>query len=197
METITPLGSGRGLPDVSVAEFAIMIALMRLGPQPAPGLLPTLSDWFGHSLSLSDIRPALRRLEHQGYIVAQDDGLLQMKAAAAEPVSLSFMALIRIVGTEFGRALKSADPQLLVGVLKKSAEDEAVEAEESLRKRQGKRMMTDAQREEIRERERRNAREERLRAAKAKAEAERSARTTRQSKRKGKGPASPKDSSEE
>lgn len=197
METITPLGSGRRLPDLSVVEFAIMIALMRLGPQTAPGLLPTLSDWFGHSVSLSDIRPALRRLEHQGNLATQEDGFLRPRRAAAEPVSMSFTALIRIVGTEFERALKSADPQLLEGALKKSAEDEAVAAEESLRKRQGKRLMTDAQREEIRERVRRNAREERLRAAKAKAEAERSARTTRQSKRKGKGSASPKDSSEE
>ena len=30
MASITPLASGRGLPDLSVVEFAIMIALLRL-----------------------------------------------------------------------------------------------------------------------------------------------------------------------
>ncbi|MGB3469769.1 MAG: hypothetical protein WBA51_02985 [Erythrobacter sp.] len=197
METITPLGSGRALPDLSVVEFAIMIALMRLGPQPAPVLLPTLSDWFGFAISLSDIRPALRRLEHQGYLTTLEDGSLRTRRASAEPVALSFTALIRIVGTEFGRALKMADPPLLEHIMKKSVEDEAVEAEEALRKRQGKRMMTDAQREEIRERVSREAPEERLRTAKAKAGAEAPARAKRKSDHKGKGPKGSADTSKE
>ena len=197
METITPLGSGRALPDLTVVEFAIMIALMRLGPQPAPLLLPTLSDWFGFAISLRDIQPAMRRLEHQGYLVTLENGVLRPRSASAEPVALSFTALIRIVGTEFGRVLKMADPPLLEHIMKKSVEDEAVEAEEALRKRQGKRMMTDAQREEMRERVKRERREERLREAKAKVEAQSSARTARKSKPKGKGPAGSADTSKE
>lgn len=159
METITPLSSGRALPDLSVVEFAIMIALMRLGPQPAPLLLPTLSDWFGYAISLTDIRPALRRLEHQGYLTTLEDGSLRTRRSSAEPVALSFTALIRIVGSEFGRALKKADPPLLAHIMKKSVEDEAVAAEEALRKRQGRPNLTDAQREDIRERAREQARE--------------------------------------
>lgn len=159
METITPLSSGRALPDLSVVEFAIMIALMRLGPQPAPLLLPTLSDWFGYAISLTDIRPALRRLEHQGYLTTLEDGSLRTRRSSAEPVALSFTALIRIVGSEFGRALKKADPPLLAHIMKKSVEDEAVAAEEALRKRPGRPNLTDAQREDIRERAREQARE--------------------------------------
>jgi len=158
METATPLSSGRALPDLSVVEFAIMIALMRLGPQPAPVLLPTLSDWFGFAISLGHIRPALRRLEHQGYLTTLEDGTLRPRRAASEPVALSFTALIRIVGSEFGRALKKVDPPLLVHLAKKSLEDEAVEVEEALRKRHGKPNLTDAQREDIREHARREAR---------------------------------------
>ena len=48
METITPLSSGRGLPDLSVVEFANqLIALMRLGAAAcaSPCLAATLSDW--------------------------------------------------------------------------------------------------------------------------------------------------------
>lgn len=183
METITPLSSGRGLPDLTVVEFAIMIALMRLGPQPAPSLLPTLSDRFGYAISLSDIRPALRRLEHQGYLTTLEDGSLRTRRASAEPVALSFTALIRIVGSEFGRALKKADPPLLAHIMKKSVEDEAVAAEEALRKRQGKPNLTDAQREDIREHARKDARETRLRSAMA----EPGAGKPKPVKRKGKG----------
>ncbi|PKP96925.1 MAG: hypothetical protein CVT76_05655 [Alphaproteobacteria bacterium HGW-Alphaproteobacteria-15] len=165
METITPLSSGRALPDLSVVEFAIMIALMRLGPQPAPALLPTLSDWFGFAISLSAIRPSVRRLEHLGYLTTLEDGTLRTRRASAEPVALSFTALIRIVGSEFGRALKKADPPLLAHIMKKSVEDEAVLAEEALRKRQGKPNLTDAQREDIRDHARKEAREARLQAA--------------------------------
>ena len=195
METITPLSSGRALPDLTVVEFAIMIALMRLGPQPAPSLLPTLSDWFGYAISLGDIRPALRRLEHQGYLTTLEDGSLRTRRASAEPVALSFTALIRIVGSEFGRALKKADPPLLAHIMKKSVEDEAVAAEEALRKRQGKPGLTDAQREDIREGARKEAREARLKSAEADAGAGKGKPPKR--KAKGKGHEASDDSSKE
>lgn len=195
METITPLSSGRGLPDITVVEFAIMIALMRLGPQPAPSLLPTLSDWFGYAISLSDIRPALRRLEHQGYLTTLEDGSLRTRRASAEPVARSFTALIRIVGSEFGRALKKADPPLLAHIMKKSVEDEAVAAEEALRKRQGKPNLTDAQREDIRDHARKDARETRLRSAMAEPGAGKPKPVKR--KRKGKGHEASDDSCKE
>lgn len=195
METITPLSSGRGLPDLSVVEFAIMIALMRLGPQPAPALLPTLSDWFGFAISLGDIRPALRRLDHQGYLTTLEDGTLRPRRTSTEPVALSFTALIRIVGSEFGRALNKADPPLLAHIMTKSMEDEAVAAEEALRKRQGKPNLTDAQREDIRGHVRSGAREARLHAAKDKAGAENAKPANR--KGKGKGQEASSDSSKE
>lgn len=191
METVAPLGRGRALPDLSVVEFAIMMVLLRLGPQPAPALLPTLSDWFGYALSLRDIRSALRRLEHQGYVMRLDDGALRPRGASAKPVSQSLTALIRIIGTEFCRVLRMADPPLLEHILKKSAENEAVAAAAALRQRQGKAAMTDTQREAIRERVRREARNERLWVAKAKAEAEVLARAGRKSQRKGKRPVGP------
>lgn len=195
METITPLSSGRALPDLTVVEFAIMIALMRLGPQPAPSLLPTLSDWFGYAISLGDVRPALRRLEHQGYLTTLEDGSLRTRRASAEPVALSFTALIRIVGSEFGRALKKADPPLLAHIMKKSVEDEAVAAEEARRKREGKPNLTDAQREDIRVAARKEAREARLKSVEADAGAVKPKPPKR--KAKGKGHEASDDSSKE
>jgi hypothetical protein len=200
METVTPLSSGRALPDLSVVEFAIMIALMRLGPQPAPILLPTLSDWFGFAISLGHIRPALRRLEHQGYLTTLEDGTLRPRRAASEPVALSFTALIRIVGSEFGRALKKVDPPLLAHLAKKSVEDEAVEAEEALRKRHGKPNLTDTQREGIREHARHEARVARQASGKGKpgaAAVSRKGAGRGKGRGKGKGQEAPSDSSKE
>jgi hypothetical protein len=200
METVTPLSSGRALPDLSVVEFAIMIALMRLGPQPAPILLPTLSDWFGFAISLGHIRPALRRLEHQGYLTTLEDGTLRLRRAASEPVAVSFTALIRILGSEFGRALKKVDPPLLAHLAKKSLEDEAVEAEEALRKRHGKPNLTDAQREDIREHARHEAGAAREASGKAKLGAGTvgpKGKGMGKGKGKGKGQEAPSDSSKE
>jgi len=67
--------------------------------------------------------------------------------------------------------------------MKKSVEDEAVAAEEALRKRTGKPNLTDAQREDVREHARREALEARLHSAKAAAEAG----NAKPAKRKGKG----------
>ena len=196
METVTPLSSGRALPYLSVVEFAIIIALMRLGPQPAPVLLPTLSDWFGFAISLGHIRPALRRLEHQGCLTTLEDGTLRLRRAASEPVAVSFTALIRILGSEFGRALKKVDPPLLAHLAKKSLEDEAVEAEEALRKRHGKPNLTDAQREDIREHARHEARAAREASRKAKLGAG-TVGPKGKGKGKGKGQEAPSDSSKE
>ncbi len=182
MNPLTPLPSGRGLPDLSVVEFAIMIALVRFGPQHPPSLLPTLSEWFGRAISLGHIRPALRRLEHQGYLTTLEGGSLSMRRASAEPVALSLTALIRIVGSEFGRVLKRADPPLLAYIMKKSAGDEAVAAEEKLRKRQGKPGLTDAQRGDIREHARKEARDAQVQPAKPQLQAGQAKRAKRKKK---------------
>ena len=121
MATITPLASGRGLPDLAVAEFAIMIALMRLGPGPAPLLLPLLSDWFGHAVGISDIQPHLRRLMRLGFLVKEVNGTLRPQPTSAQSVSTCFSALIRLVGSQFEQALDQADPQLLDQILKEAS----------------------------------------------------------------------------
>ncbi|MCP8892915.1 hypothetical protein [Sphingomonas faeni] len=57
----------RKLTDLSVVEFAVLTALCRVGPHPAPFLLPTLGEWFGITLGLDDIQPAIGRLSRVGY----------------------------------------------------------------------------------------------------------------------------------
>lgn len=161
MSTTTPLADGRGLPDLSVVEFCVMIALMRLGPQAAPALLPTISDWFGYSASLSDIEPAIRRLIHQECLLKEPHGRLRPRSGATTPVSNCFTALIRLVGAEFERTLKLADPPMLEHIMKHTAEQEAIDKEAEFRARLGKPKMSDADREDVRERVRTEARKTR------------------------------------
>ncbi|QNE07767.1 hypothetical protein [Croceicoccus marinus] len=123
MASITPLSSGRGLPDLTMVEFAIMISLMRLGPNPAPLLLETLSEWFGQTVGLSDLKPGLRRLMHQGMLVQDSNGALRPMPPSATPVATCFAAAIRIVGTEFRRALDKGDPPLIDHILRQARED--------------------------------------------------------------------------
>lgn len=123
MASITPLASGRGLPDLTVVEFAIMIALLRLGPKPAPLLLETLSEWFGQDVVLSDIQPGIRRLVHQHFLRSEAGGTLRPQALAVSPVATSFSAMIRIVGTEFRRVLDQSEAPILDLILKQVAED--------------------------------------------------------------------------
>jgi hypothetical protein len=106
--------------------------------------------------------------------------------------------LIRIVGSEFGRALKKVDPPLLAHLAKKSFEDEAVEVEEALRKRHGKPNLTDAQREDIRDHARREARVAREASRKVKHGAGTVGRKgAGKGRGKGKGQEAPSDSSKE
>ena len=127
MAMIPPLASGQGLPDLTVAEFAIMIALMRLGPSPAQALLPLLSDWFGYAVGLADIQPFLRRLMRLGFLVKEVDGTLQPQRRSAQSVSACFSALIRLVGSQFEQALEKADPQLLDQILKAASRSDGSE----------------------------------------------------------------------
>ena len=122
MASITPLSSGRGLPDLTMVEFAIMISLLRLGPNPAPILLETLSEWFGQTVGLSDLKPGLRRLMHQGMLVQDPNGSLRPMPPSAAPVATCFAAAIRIVGTEFRRALDKGDPPLIDHIMRQSRE---------------------------------------------------------------------------
>ena len=109
MEPVLSLAGERGLPDLTVVEFAVLIALLQLGPSTLVQLRATVADWFGQELTPLALSPAVRRLRHQGMLIEHADGRLQTVAHAGPPVAACFAAAIRITGTEFRRLLIS-DP---------------------------------------------------------------------------------------
>ncbi len=140
MATITPLSSGRGLPDLAVVEFACLIALMRLGPKPPPLLLETLSEWFGQDVRLSDIQPFVRRLIHQKMLAKDRGGSLRPLPEAEPPTAACYSAMLRIVGAEFQRALHKGDPPLIDHILGKVREERAredAERQQGIRPKRG------------------------------------------------------------
>ena len=68
MTGVTQLSDHRPFPDLSVAEFAVLIALLRAGPHPAGFLIPTLDSWFDTKLCVADLEPTIARLiDYEGF----------------------------------------------------------------------------------------------------------------------------------
>ncbi len=70
----TPFDVGTSIPNLSVLEFAVLIAVFR-----KPGILPEqvrlkLSHWFVVEVAPAEISRAGDRLLHRGYIEPRGDG---------------------------------------------------------------------------------------------------------------------------
>ncbi|MDQ2764700.1 MAG: hypothetical protein M3Y22_14865 [Pseudomonadota bacterium] len=117
MDGVPPFDRERPLPDLSVVEFAIMLALLRHGPVAAPIILPTLSEWFAAPLGLSHIEPKVTRLIRAGY-VRDERGLLFADQKARDTVVSLYVTLFRILGGDITKML-SLDNQFLDDLLKK------------------------------------------------------------------------------
>lgn len=102
----------RKLTDLTVVEFAILTALCRVGPHPAPFILPTLGEWFGETLGLSDIEPAIGRLGRIGYLTRAGD-ILVPDVSARDATTTLYGMLYRILGHDLVRLISLKDPSLL------------------------------------------------------------------------------------
>lgn len=112
MTDVVRLDQRRKLTDLSVVEFAILTALCRVGPHPAPFLLPILGEWFGITLGLNDIEPALGRLARVGYL-SHAGGMLAADVTARDAVTTLYGMLYRILGHDLVRLISLKDPSLL------------------------------------------------------------------------------------
>lgn len=101
----------RKLTDLSVVEFAVLTALCRVGPHPAPFLLPTLGEWFGITLGLDDIQPAIGRLSRVGYLT-HTGGMLTPDISARDAVTTLYGMLYRILGYDLVKLMAMKDPSL-------------------------------------------------------------------------------------
>lgn len=87
------------LPDMSVVEIAIIVALLRRGPAPVDALAPMLSDWFAQPVRSPDIAPSVGRMTGRGWLARRGERLEPTPAAYA-PTQLLYAGFIRLLGRD-------------------------------------------------------------------------------------------------
>ena len=116
MTGVTQLSDHRPFPDLSVAEFAVLIALLRAGPHPAGFLIPTLDSWFDTKLCVADLEPTIARLIRANLILRRGETLYPRRHARNLIIGV-YGNLFRILADDMAQLVSLQEPSLL-GTLK-------------------------------------------------------------------------------
>lgn len=112
MSAIAHLSDHRPFPDLSVAEFAVLIALLRVGPHPAGFLIPTLDSWFDTKLCAADLEPTIARLIRADLILRRATTLHPGRHARNIVIKV-YGSLFRILGDDMAKLIAISEPSLL------------------------------------------------------------------------------------
>ena len=112
MTGVTQLSDHRPFPDLSVAEFAVLIALLRAGPHPAGFLIPTLDSWFDTKLCVADLEPTIARLIRANLILRRGETLYPRRHARNLIIGV-YGNLFRILADDIAYLVSLQDPSLL------------------------------------------------------------------------------------
>jgi hypothetical protein len=104
MSAATPLGAV-GLPDATVVELSIVVALLGRGPVRLECLAPVLAAWFARSVDWRALAPSVRRMKRRGWLIADRVGALTPTGSGRASAQLLYAGVIRMVGaTERARS---------------------------------------------------------------------------------------------
>lgn len=112
MSDVAPFDRHRRFTDMSVMEFALLIALMRAGPHPLTFLLPTLDAWFDCKLGVSDLEPTAGRLVRANYVMRRGDTLYPRRHTAGIVMGL-YGSLFRILADDVTKLVSAQEPNML------------------------------------------------------------------------------------
>lgn len=112
MAAVIPIGDGT-LPDMSVVEVSIIVALLRGGPAAADALAPVLSDWFARPVRSPDLAPSVGRMTRRGWLAQRGGGQLEPTSAAYAPTQLLYAGFIRLLGRDSKPASDEGQMSLL------------------------------------------------------------------------------------
>ena len=87
------------LPDMTVVELAIVIALLRDPPGTLASIAPILADWFRRPVSPAQLLQPSQRMLRLGWIESNADGTLIPGQAAFEPTAWFYAGFIRMLGS--------------------------------------------------------------------------------------------------
>lgn len=96
MASVTHIGGGR-LPDMTVVEVAVVVALLRRGPSRIDALAPVLAEWFATPVAFSDLTPSVRRMFGRGWLAEARDGRLSPGLLALQPTQRLYAGFIRML----------------------------------------------------------------------------------------------------
>ncbi len=86
------------LPDMTVVELSLVIALLRDGAAGAERIAGTVAGWYARPVRSRDLAPSIARLTARGWLVAGSDGALSPTPRAHQPTSLLYACVIRMIG---------------------------------------------------------------------------------------------------
>ena len=112
VHAITPL------PDLTVVEVSIIVALLRKGPAVLEALCPVLAGWFMKPIIGSELVPSVRRLQGRGWLVERPGGELVPSPSAYDPTQRLYSAFIRMLareGAESDASGVTASPSVVSG----------------------------------------------------------------------------------
>jgi hypothetical protein len=112
MSVIANLADHRPFPDLSIAEFALLVALLRAGPHPAAFLIPTLDAWFDTKLRAIDLEPTIARLIRANLILRRGTTLYPKRHARTLVIAV-YGNLFRILGEDMAKLISAREPSLL------------------------------------------------------------------------------------
>lgn len=126
MSDVAPFDRHRRFPDMSVMEFALLIALMRAGPHPLAILLPTLDAWFDSKLAVADLEPTAGRLVRANYVLRRGDTLYPRRHTAGIVMGV-YGSLFQVLADDVTKLVSAQEPSMLSTMRayldRKSAED--------------------------------------------------------------------------
>lgn len=112
MSSVAPFDRHRRFTDLSVMEFALLIAVLRAGPHPLTFLLPTLDAWFDTKLTVADLEATAGRLVRANYVLRRGDTLYPRRHTAGIVMGL-YGSLFRILADDVTRLISAEEPNML------------------------------------------------------------------------------------
>lgn len=96
MTRVTPLAPP--LPDMTVIELSVIVALLTSGPLNRDRIRQVVGDWFVRSTRTFDLEPCLARLRARSWLFEDPVKALSPTRAGEEPTLLLYAGVIRMIG---------------------------------------------------------------------------------------------------
>lgn len=100
--TRTMLSGEPPLPDMTVIELSVIVALLEDGPLRRERIARLIEDWFVRPVRPTELEPCLNRMQARGWVSDEAGTALSPTRAAEAPTMLLYAGAIRMIGAVEG-----------------------------------------------------------------------------------------------